>query len=149
MPEIADNMFDDELYKGRYVTERTNAWIDSFKALLIRFEFLVQNWISLHLMAFSVILLRKVAKKNKSLNSFIVKFDNFQSSFVFKNEDNKKFPNVSTNNEISHAECIGPGVYNDKDNCIYFYSQNGIFKGILSQNDGIGIYDGKTLIKTR
>lgn len=127
----------------------------------------------------------------------IVKFDNFQSNFVFKNEDNKKFPNVSTNNEISHAEYIGPGVYNDKDNCIYFYSQNGIFKGnpqndlskienwtkvldpklhwsngqsdaigaltnvlklkfinndrliILSQNDGIGIYDGKTLIKTR
>ena len=63
--EIADNMFDDELYKGRYVIERTNAWIDSFKALLIRFEFLVQNWISLHFMAFSVILLRKVAKKTK------------------------------------------------------------------------------------
>ncbi|NBB30370.1 transposase [Cellulophaga sp. BC115SP] len=65
VPEIADNMFDNELYKGRYLIERTNAWIDSFKALLIRFEFLVQNWISLHLMAFSVILLRKVAKKTK------------------------------------------------------------------------------------
>ncbi len=61
VPEIADNMF----YKGRYVIERTNAWIDSFKDLLIRFEFLVQNWISLHLMAFSVILLRRVAKKTK------------------------------------------------------------------------------------
>jgi hypothetical protein len=65
VPEITDNLFDNELYKGRYVIERTNAWIDGFKALLVRFEFLVQNWISLHLMAFSVILLRKVAKKIK------------------------------------------------------------------------------------
>ncbi|MFN3590453.1 MAG: IS5 family transposase [Spirosomataceae bacterium] len=59
------NIFDEELYKGRYVIERTNAWIDGFKALLIRFEFLVQNWICLHFMAFSVILLRKISTKNK------------------------------------------------------------------------------------
>ena len=63
--EITDKIFDNELYKGRYVIERTNAWIDGFKALLIRFEFSVQNWVSLHLMAFSVILLHKVAKKTK------------------------------------------------------------------------------------
>ncbi len=63
--ETGVNIFDDELYKGRYVIERTNAWIDGFKALLVRFEFLVQNWICLHFMAFSVILLRKVAKKIK------------------------------------------------------------------------------------
>ena len=63
--EITDKIFDDELYKGRYVIERTNAWVDGFKALLIRFEFSVQNWISLHLMAFAVILLHKVAKKTK------------------------------------------------------------------------------------
>jgi transposase len=65
VPEAGEEIFDDQLYKGRYVIERTNAWIDSFKALLVRFEFLVQNWISLHLMAFSVILLRKISKKTK------------------------------------------------------------------------------------
>ncbi|MHB8262121.1 MAG: hypothetical protein ACYDEC_17830, partial [Bacteroidia bacterium] len=31
-------LFDDLLYKGRYVIERTNAWLDAFKAILIRFE---------------------------------------------------------------------------------------------------------------
>ena len=29
---------DDELYKERFSVERTNAWIDAFKALLVRFE---------------------------------------------------------------------------------------------------------------
>jgi transposase len=33
--------FDEELYKRRTVIERANAWLDSFKALLIRFETLV------------------------------------------------------------------------------------------------------------
>lgn len=39
--------------------------IDGFQTLLVRFEFLVQNWICLHFMAFSVILLRKISKKQK------------------------------------------------------------------------------------
>jgi transposase len=65
VPTKGENIFDDELYKGRYVIERTNAWVDGFKALLIRFEFLVQNWVALHLMAFSVIFLRKISKKTK------------------------------------------------------------------------------------
>jgi len=29
---------DDELYKKRFVIERTNAWLDGFKAILVRFE---------------------------------------------------------------------------------------------------------------
>ncbi len=65
LPVIGTTVFDEELYKGRYVIERSNAWIDGFKALLIRFEFLAQNWICLHFMAFSVILLRKINKKIK------------------------------------------------------------------------------------
>ncbi len=65
LPIIGTTVFDEELYKGRYIIERTNAWLDGFKALLIRFEFLVQNWMCLHFMAFSVILLRKINKKIK------------------------------------------------------------------------------------
>jgi hypothetical protein len=59
------HIFDDELYKDRYVIEHANAWIDGFKALLVRFEFSVRNWVSLHFMAFSVIFLRKINKKQK------------------------------------------------------------------------------------
>jgi len=59
------HIFDDELYKDRVVIEHANSWIDSFKALLIRFEFSVKNWMSLHFIAFSVIFLRKINKKVK------------------------------------------------------------------------------------
>lgn len=54
--------FDEELYKRRFVIERTNAWIDGFKALLVRFEVKVKTWIALHLMAFAILLLRKINK---------------------------------------------------------------------------------------
>lgn len=51
-------LLDDQLYKERFSIERTNAWIDAFKALLIRFETKAQNWMSLHHLAFSLILIR-------------------------------------------------------------------------------------------
>jgi transposase len=51
--------FDNELYRGRFVIERTNAWLDGFKGLLMRFEKKINSWMAQHWMAFSVILLRK------------------------------------------------------------------------------------------
>jgi transposase len=51
-------LLDDLLYKERFSVERTNAWIDAFKALLVRFETKSQNWRSLHYLAFSLILIR-------------------------------------------------------------------------------------------
>jgi len=44
--------FDELLYKRRFVIERMNAWMDSFKALLMRFEIKVQPWMALHLYCF-------------------------------------------------------------------------------------------------
>lgn len=55
-----DYLFDDLLYKGRYVIERTNAWLDAFKAILVRFETNKKHWMALNLIAFSVILLRRL-----------------------------------------------------------------------------------------
>lgn len=52
--------FDEELYKRRFVIERMNAWLDSFKALLIRFETRVNNWMALHFLAFTVWICRKI-----------------------------------------------------------------------------------------
>ena len=57
--------FDEELYKRRTVIERANAWLDSFKALLIRFETLVTTWVAFHLIAFVVIFIRKINKPPK------------------------------------------------------------------------------------
>lgn len=59
------HIFDEELYKDRVVIERANAWIDSFKALLIRFEVRTRNWCALHFMAFAIIFLRKIESKKK------------------------------------------------------------------------------------
>ena len=52
------SLMDDLLYKERFSVERTNAWIDAFKALLVRFETKAQTWMSLHYLAFSLILIR-------------------------------------------------------------------------------------------
>jgi hypothetical protein len=49
---------DNELYKERFSVEQTNAWIDAFKALLVRFETKSQTWMGLHYLAYSLILLR-------------------------------------------------------------------------------------------
>lgn len=51
-------VFDDLLYKERFSVERTNAWIDAFKALLVRFETRTETWQGLHYLAFILILLR-------------------------------------------------------------------------------------------
>lgn len=58
--------FDEELYKCRTVIEHANAWMDSFKALLVRFEKQVINWVALLLLAFSVRFLRKIKQTHKS-----------------------------------------------------------------------------------
>lgn len=55
-----EHILDDLLYKARYVIERTNAWLDAFKAILVRFETNKIHWKALNLLAFCVILLRKL-----------------------------------------------------------------------------------------
>ncbi len=55
-----DAIFDQLLYKQRFVIERTNAWLDAFKAVLIRFETNSIHWKALNLLAFCVILLRRL-----------------------------------------------------------------------------------------
>jgi len=59
--ESIDNqpLLDDLLYLERFSIERTNAWIDAFKTLLVRFETKVINWISWHYLAFALILTRQ------------------------------------------------------------------------------------------
>ena len=37
-------LYDEEMYKHRWKIERTNAWMDGFKAVLTRFETTVSSW---------------------------------------------------------------------------------------------------------
>lgn len=44
--------FDDELYKRRTKIEHANAWLDAYKALLVRYEKKIFTWMGLHWLAF-------------------------------------------------------------------------------------------------
>ena len=57
---MVEYIFDDLLYKCRFVIERTNAWMDGFKALLTRFETNKIHWKALNLLACTIILLRQL-----------------------------------------------------------------------------------------
>ncbi|MBD3906062.1 transposase [Chryseobacterium sp. Ch-15] len=57
--------FDEILYHQRYAIERTNAWLDSFRSLLNRFDTTVSSWKSFNYLAFMVIALRKFYTKKK------------------------------------------------------------------------------------
>ena len=65
IPPGGTPVFDEELYKRRLVIEHAFAWLDSFKALVIRYETRVRNWQTLHFMAFICLFLRKITKTVK------------------------------------------------------------------------------------
>jgi transposase len=52
--------FDEELYKRRTKIEHANAWMDAFKALLVRYEQLIVTWMSLQWLAFITLFCRKL-----------------------------------------------------------------------------------------
>lgn len=58
-PNTEGHLFDSQLYEERFAVERTNAWIDGFKALLVRYETNAKHWLGLHHLAFSFMLLRR------------------------------------------------------------------------------------------
>ncbi len=60
-----DEYFDKELYDERYSIERTNAWMDSFRSLLNRFDTTIESWKGFNYLAFIVIALKKFKNKNK------------------------------------------------------------------------------------
>jgi transposase len=55
--------FNASVYKRRFVSERTFAWIDKFKTLLIRFERKAAHCLGFHHLAFALINLRGVLAK--------------------------------------------------------------------------------------
>jgi len=62
--EDAIYVFDNQLYKRRFVVEQLNAWIDGFKTLVIRYETTTVNWMSFHYLAFAIIFMRKFRTVN-------------------------------------------------------------------------------------
>jgi len=58
-----DEYFDQELYIKDMPLKRTNAWMDSFRSLLNRFDTTTSSWKGFNLLAFIVIALKKFKKK--------------------------------------------------------------------------------------
>ncbi|MDQ5851994.1 MAG: transposase [Chloroflexota bacterium] len=58
--------FNREVYKRRFVSERTFAWIDKFKTLLIRFERKAAYCLGFHHIGFALINLRHVLEESLS-----------------------------------------------------------------------------------
>lgn len=60
-----DYLFDPELYKGRFVIERTNAWMDGFRSILNRYDTTISSWKGWNFLAFAVVFLKKIHKLEK------------------------------------------------------------------------------------
>lgn len=58
-----DEYFDQELYDKRYAIERTNAWMDSYRSLLNRFDTTIASWLGFNYLSFMVIFLKKMKNK--------------------------------------------------------------------------------------
>ena len=58
-----DTFFDPELCRRRTVVEHANAWLDSFKTLLVRYETSIGNWLAFHWLAFVVPFLLRINTK--------------------------------------------------------------------------------------
>lgn len=58
--------FDEKLYQERYAIERTNAWMDSFRSILNRFDTTITSWKGFNFLAFIAIGLKKFYKLKKS-----------------------------------------------------------------------------------
>ena len=57
-----DYFIDNKLYNNRFVIEQSNAWMDAFKGLMLRYETSSQNWYSFQLLAFAAFFLRRIEK---------------------------------------------------------------------------------------
>ena len=58
--EQADVYFDEELYKNRFKIEQANGWLDGYKGLIMRYEYLDVTWIGMLLLGFISKFLKKV-----------------------------------------------------------------------------------------
>ena len=58
--EQPDVYFDEELYKNRFKIEQANGWLDGYKGLIMRCEYLDVTWIGMLLLGFISKFLKKV-----------------------------------------------------------------------------------------
>ena len=60
--QIEINISTNCFYNERYKIERTNAWMDSFRSLLNRFDTTIESWLGFNYLVFIIIALKKFNK---------------------------------------------------------------------------------------
>lgn len=65
--ETEGKKLDNQLYKVRFVIEQCNAWVDNYRALVIRYMTSAQNWLQSHYLVFAAIFLKKYLKIDTKL----------------------------------------------------------------------------------
>lgn len=60
-----DEYFDQELYVESYAIEHNNAWMDSYRSLLNRFDTTIESWKEFNYLAFIIIAIKKIIKRKK------------------------------------------------------------------------------------
>ncbi|WP_430812483.1 transposase family protein, partial [Carboxylicivirga sp. 1411-1] len=75
------SFLDEALYKERFVVERINAWLDAFKAILVRFETQKMYWKALNIIAFCLILLRQLQYTSLSKTALKLQFESNSQTF--------------------------------------------------------------------
>lgn len=66
-PDLNDHYFDSQLYTERFAVERTNAWFDGMKSLIMRYEVKSDNWSAMNAIGAVSILIRKLGIKEQKL----------------------------------------------------------------------------------
>ena len=59
----SDILFDERMYQERFAVERTYAWMDSFRTLLVRQDTTVESWAAWHYLAFTTWLIKHRLQK--------------------------------------------------------------------------------------
>jgi len=70
------------------------------------------------------------------ISGSLIKFENLSAKYVLETTYHRKDSTKTFYEEgnLIEGEYIGPGAYNNYNHSIYFYSQNGIFKGAKSKD---------------
>lgn len=64
-----NRILDEELYKERYAIERMNAWMDSFRSVLNRFDTTRSSWEGFNFLAFIVLGIKKFTKISSKIKN--------------------------------------------------------------------------------
>lgn len=63
--EERDEYMDDELYKKRGAIERTFAWMDSYRALIVRYDVLESHWRANNILVCIILLINRILTTNR------------------------------------------------------------------------------------